>query len=149
MNFRKMLSLMIVGLFIISQSVLASTEVLTHESMVTNGQSKIVEIAPLWLNINSITTSLSISNTGVASSSAIISGAKGTTSISAIYSLEKKSGNTWSTVRTWTDSTSATRLTFAESSNVAGGTYRLSVTATVVRNGVSETVTVISTERTH
>jgi len=150
MNFRKILPLMIVGVLTFSHVILASSQVLAQESEVTNGKSDIVEITPFWININSITTSLSISNTGTASCSAIISGATGTTSISATYRLEQKTGNTWSTVQTRTGSTNATRLTFSRSSNnVARGTYRLSVTATVVRNGVSETVTVSSTEKTH
>lgn len=150
MNFRKIAPLMLAGVLTFSQGVLAKTEVLANELVLMNEQSSMAEAAPFWLNINSITTTLSISDAGTASGNIIISGASGTTSIKATYKLEQKSGSSWSTVQTWTDSTSATRLTSSVSrSNVAKGTYRLSVTTTVVRNGVSETTTVSSSEKTY
>jgi len=104
--------------------------------------SDFIEIMPLWENVSSISLDLSYRN-GNIGGVATIRGAAGTTSINATLTLERRTiFGTWTTVDTWTGSSNDTRLTVSGTAPGSRGvTYRLTVTATVVRNGVSETVT--------
>ena len=97
---------------------------------------------PLWQNVNSATARLTFSGT-TAHCSAIIAGLSGTTSITATMRLERVNGNSATTVATWTQTVNGSRLVMSESNAVtANGTYRLRVDATVVRNGVSESISI-------
>ena len=111
----------------------------------TQSEASLIEVyenfAPFWTNVNYISLDLYYEN-GNAQNFASIVGATGTTSINATFTLERQTifGN-WTTVQTWTSRASGSSLTFFETASASkGNKYRLSVTATVVRNGVSETV---------
>lgn len=96
-----------------------------------------------WTNTTSVDVNLSITaGSGVCSARVI--GKAGTTSISATVKLKRKNSNgTYTTVKTWNNlENSGTRLLFDEVYYVTTGhTYRLTITATVYRNGTGETVT--------
>jgi hypothetical protein len=91
---------------------------------------------------------LTISN-GTATCSSLIIGAAGTTNIRGTYQLQIRNANgTWTTVRTWENSSSNSVLTWSGTNAVtAGSTYRLRVEARVTRNGTTETAVVFSPER--
>lgn len=74
--------------------------------------------------------------------------AQGKSNVSKIkltVTLQKKSGSSWSTVKTWTDTESSDYIYISEEKSVSSGTYRVKVTA--VFNG-SETVTTYSETET-
>ena len=97
-------------------------------------------ITPDWVNVNNIRLNLSLSN-GTINCVGVIDGVSGTTSISATFTLERKTLFGWSTVETWESSSNSSSLVFSgTASGSRGNTYRLSVVAVVVRNGNSETV---------
>lgn len=97
-------------------------------------------IQPHWTNTESISSSLTFSGT-TANCGARIVGMSGTTRISATFTLQRRVNGTWVTIKTWTESSSSNTLNFSGTHTVTKGfTYRLSVNATVTRNGVSETV---------
>ena len=64
-----------------------------------------------------------------------------TTKIAATFKLEKKTSSGCLHVKSWSKSSSSSSLSYFETYAVSSGhTYRLSVTANVTRNGVTETV---------
>lgn len=71
----------------------------------------------------------------------IINGNSDTSNITATFKLERKRLLGWSLENSWSTSSKGTSLSFYETDAVAKGyTYRLSVTANVTANGVTETV---------
>ncbi|MCL2051541.1 MAG: hypothetical protein FWG91_07435 [Lachnospiraceae bacterium] len=134
----KLAAFVLMGMFLIIQSFPAHAKAPPNLSQATNAY---MPIMPLSDNVNSI--SLTISNSsGKAACSGAIFAATGTTSIKATFKLEKKVGSSWSHEKTWTKDSTSSVLTFSDSSHSisAGSTYRLTLTAVVVRNGKSETV---------
>lgn len=95
---------------------------------------------PRYSDSSSITLSLSYSSSG-ASCYARIKGSTGTSGISdCTVTLTDSKGNV---VKSWTNlSATGTTLTFSRTASgvTKGETYTLSITATVKRNGSSETV---------
>ncbi|MCL2223723.1 MAG: hypothetical protein FWB96_02010 [Defluviitaleaceae bacterium] len=103
-------------------------------------QAAYVTIQPLWQNVNRANAVLTHTGT-TAHCYVSITGLAGTTSIRATMQLSRVIGNSVSTVATWTQTVNGSRLVMNESARVtANGDYRLSVTATIVRNGVSENI---------
>jgi hypothetical protein len=101
-----------------------------------------IPIQPLWQNVDQATARLTRSGT-TAHCSATITGLSGTTRIVATMQLQRVSGNSVTTVSTWTQSVNGNRLVMSESATVtSNGTYRLRVDATVTRNGVSESISI-------
>ena len=101
-----------------------------------------IPITPLWQNVERATANVTFAGT-TAHGSATIVGLAGTTSITATMTLERVSGNsvTWST--SWTRTANSSRLVMSESATVTqNGTYRLRVDAAVVRNGVTERISI-------
>ena len=88
-------------------------------------------------------SSVSFSRNGTSGTvSGLIEGLSGTTRISARVVLQRQNGNIWTNVRTWNLSSSSRTLSVNESQTVtASGTYRVSVTADITRNGITTTIT--------
>jgi len=96
-----------------------------------------------WTHVESVSVWLTIPN-GKALCSSIVNGQPGTTRITGIAVLSRKNANnTYTKVKTWSNlETLGSRLIFDETYFVATGhTYRLTMTATVYRNGDNETIT--------
>lgn len=87
---------------------------------------------------------------GTAYAAAEVNGISGkATKINGFLYLQKKSGSSWSTVYTWTDSVNGSDLTLTgEKTNLGSGTYRLKLVAYVFAGSSSEEVIVYSTEET-
>lgn len=101
---------------------------------------------PMWVDSRSSKVNLTI-NQGKVVASARLIGKSGTTKVSATMSLQKKSGSSWTTVKTWSSSNSGSSLSFSRSASVSkGNTYRLHVKITTVTNGRSETSTMYSNQ---
>jgi hypothetical protein len=103
-------------------------------------------IAPLWVNIDQAGANLTFTGS-LANCSAYVIGKTGTSRITGKAVLARRNSNgTYTTVCTWSNLASNSRyLDFSGSSYVTTGyTYRLAFTATVYRNGSSETVTAYS-----
>ena len=140
--------LLTVLLLSISMTVVVQATTISAISSNTLIDETIV-ITPFWENANDITLGLSFSD-GEAVCSGIIGGKSGTTSISATFKLEQKTLFGWSVVKTWNESVKGSLLTFSGRTSVTkGNIYRLSVSATVVRNGTSETVSGTPVEKTY
>lgn len=108
------------------------------EASINNGNI----ITPFWTNTSSVTVSISFSGT-TATCSGIIDGFSGTTKITADFVLERKNSNgTYTVVKTFpTKTANSASLRFSDTATITTGyTYRLSVSATVTRNGTNETV---------
>ena len=109
-----------------------------------------VGLEPFWGNSASISAFLHIDSSGRASVSGTVVGNPGTTSITVNATLvEVHANGATSQVREWNNISTNERVwTWDASLFVARGReYRLTLTATVVNNGVSETVTHSSTAR--
>ena len=108
---------------------------------VTSREEHDVEL--LWESAASITLGMSFSN-GTITSTGTVTGKSGTTAISAIFVLARRNANgTFTEVDRWTakNGNVAWLLTTSRTTrNQPAGTYRLSVTASVTRNGKVETV---------
>lgn len=110
------------------------------------------EVMPFWTNVSSVTAALSFSGSAAngysANCTGRIIGLSGTTHIAAAITLYRKNANnTYTYVDTWSDSVNGTSLTITGSHAATAGTYKLTVTATVTRNGTAESVS-NSAERT-
>lgn len=105
-------------------------------------QTSQIGIQPFWSSTESITLTLSYSG-GNANWTGGIQGKVGTTKITATFTLAKKNSNgTYTTLKTWTESSNSDILFTSGSYAVSSGsTYRISVTTTVTpKSGTSETV---------
>lgn len=109
-------------------------------SAVENSRTSI--IVPFWVNVSSITLSMTYSG-GAVQWRGIVQGKANTASINANFRLEKQNSNgNYVLIDTWTASTKTTKLDKSVSIVGSRGIYRLTVTATVKStSGVSETVT--------
>ena len=120
-----------------AQSISANAQVPFN---VYQGTEGVTDISLQWTNVNDITLDLYFED-GEAGCSGEIRALSGTTKISATFTLERKSGTTWILEKSWSRSSNTNSLSFFGTDAVmAGFTYRLSVTANVTRNGVTETV---------
>lgn len=96
---------------------------------------------PQWVNVSDIILTMNYSG-GAVNWTGEINGYSGTTNISATFTLEKRNASgKYEYVDSWYASSTKTYLYKAASKTGAKGTYRLSVTAAVIRSGVTETVT--------
>ena len=97
-----------------------------------------------WQNAATISLNMTFSG-GTITSTGIITGQNGTTAISATFVLARRNANgTFTEVDRWTarNGTNGMILSTSRSTrNLSVGTYRLSTTASVTRNGRVETVT--------
>lgn len=95
-----------------------------------------------WSNTDQISMALDVSGTTATCGSKIL-GNPGTTKIVATFVLERKTGSTYTNVKTWpTKTVNGEVLRFSDTCTLTkGGTYRFSVSAVVTRNGTDETVT--------
>lgn len=100
-----------------------------------------VEIEPFWQNVAAITLNMS-RNGGTVTSMGQILGQAGTTAISASFTLARQNANgTFTNVDSWiTNSSSMATSSSRSTTGQSAGTYRLSVTVRVTRNGTVETV---------
>jgi len=125
------------GMLFFAQSISANAQVPFN---VYQGTEGVADISLQWTNVNDITLDLYFED-GEAGCSGEIRALSGTTKISATFTLERKSGTTWILEKSWSRSSSTNSLSFFGTDAVmAGFTYRLSVTANVTRNGMTETV---------
>lgn len=137
MRIKKMAAFLLVGMLLLTQGITANAQMTSNAFQSKEG---VVSISPQWTNVNDITLDLYFED-GEAGCSGKIRALSGTTKISAIFKLERKSGTSWILEKSWSQSSSTNSLSFfGTDAVVAGYTYRLSVTADVTRNGVTETV---------
>lgn len=128
---------LLVGMLFLTQSISAQAQM---PSTAFQGIEGDVTISPQWTNVNDIALDLYFEN-GDAGCSGQIRALSGTTKISATFKLERKISSGWLLEKSWSKSSSTNSLSFFETDTVSSGyTYRLSVTADITRNGVTETV---------
>lgn len=93
-------------------------------------------IVPLWDNASGVTLGLTKSGSNV-NWCGTITGKSGTTKITATYILYKLTDGSYKFVDSWYKSgTSATLRSSGTASGCTSGTYKLSVSGVVTRNGV-------------
>ena len=136
MRITKRAALLLVGILLLAHS----TPVYAQESTDTLPPFTInTDVSPQWTNINDIQLDLYFEN-GEAGCSGIITGASGTSSITATFKLERKNSSGWSLEKSWKKNSDDESLSFYGTEDVSRGyTYRLTVTTNVTRNGVTET----------
>ncbi len=136
MGIKRMAAFLLAGMLFFTQGITANAQMMPNAFQ---GTEDVVFISPQWTNVNDITLDLYFEN-GEAGCSGKIRALSGTTKISAAFTLERKSGTSWILEKSWSQSSSTNSLSFFGTDAVASGsTYRLSVTANVTRNGVTET----------
>ena len=137
MKLKKLMALLLGGILLIFQGVPVQAQEQTQISQV------IIDggiITPQWTNVIDITLNLYFSS-GVAYCSGTIKALSGTTNINATFKLERKVGSTWVFENAWGQTSSSSTLSFSGTDSVSSGyTYRLSVSANVTTNGVTEAV---------
>jgi len=109
------------------------------------------EINPNWVNVAVISADLAITN-GRANMAGRVVGNVGTQSITVNATLERANPNgTFTHIASWNNLRSNNSIwTWDRNHYVARGhDYRLTLTATVVRNGISEVVSESMTARAH
>ena len=110
-------------------------------------------IQPYYNNVNSVTTSFSISSSGKATVNNTYSGITGTTKIEKITTkVQKKYGLIWITVSggSWTDTSTATNFSKSHSVQLSKtGTYRARVEFKISGTGGSDDKITKNVERTY
>lgn len=140
MKMKRLAAFILVGMITLSQTTFASAQMSSTPNEVRGVGGELI-ISPQWDNVNDITLDMYYEN-GAANCSGKIRALSGTTNISAVFTLERKTSSGWMFEKSWSKSSSSSSLTFYDTYNVPKGyTYRLSVTADVSRNGLTETVT--------
>lgn len=97
------------------------------------------DISPMWDNTSNLKLNLYFTGDN-AKCVGIIKGVSGTSNISATFTLERKGLFGWTFENSWTENANGESLSFYRTKTVSKGTYRLSVTAKVTVDGVTETV---------
>jgi hypothetical protein len=138
---KKIVALLLIGILLFTQGLSVSALTMPNDNkFIEIGIGDDFIVTPDWINVNNISLDMFFSN-GTVSCVGIISGAAGTTNIAATFTLEQRTSSGWSFVKSWDRSTTSSTLIFSDSaSGSSGNTFRLSVVAVVIRNGVSETV---------
>ncbi|MDF2486139.1 MAG: hypothetical protein K0R46_2307 [Herbinix sp.] len=137
MKVKRLAAFLLGGTLFLAQSISAQAQM---PSTALQGIEGDVSISPQWTNVNDITLDLYFEN-GEAGCSGKIRALSGTTKISATFKLERKISSGWALEKSWGQSSSTDSLSFFGTDAVLPGyTYRLSVTADVTRNGMTETV---------
>lgn len=110
-------------------------------------------IQPFSNNVDTVTTSLSISSSGVATVKNTYYGIKGTTkSAEIVTKVQKKVGLIWITVDggSWTDNSTATNISKSHSVQLSSkGTYRAHVVFTISGTGGSDDKITKNVEKTY
>jgi len=101
-----------------------------------------------YAHTTSATSMLTVSN-GKATCVSTAQGDSTVTQIDGTQYLEKKNGNDWDNVDSWSDSSKSNYLTMSNSKdNIGSGTYRVRTVFTVYSGSSSEVVEKISKEKT-
>ncbi|MCM1062684.1 MAG: hypothetical protein NC177_17055 [Ruminococcus flavefaciens] len=101
-----------------------------------------------YAHTTSVTSNLTISN-GTAYCKSSAQGDSTVTQIDGIQYLEKKNGDDWNIVDSWSDSAKGNYLTMSNSKdNIGSGTFRVRTVFTVYSGSSSEVVEKISKEKT-
>lgn len=137
MKIKKVAAFLVIGMLSLNQDIPVFAEVAPN---LAQGIAVETPITPMWENTNDVRLDLYFVD-GEAECVGIINGISGTSKISATFKLERKGLFGWSLVNSWSKSSNGDSLSFFETDAVSkGSTYRLSVTAKVTTNGVTETV---------
>ncbi|MCL1884581.1 MAG: hypothetical protein FWF81_12630 [Defluviitaleaceae bacterium] len=139
---RLLVTSFMVALVAIGFTVNVYAETPTRSTSVTQVH-EFIEVEPLWANIAFTSINLSFNNSGRATMSSSIIGNPGTTRITANAVLERANPNgTFTHVASFNNLISNSDIWIWERNHyvVRGHSYRLTITATAVRNGVSETI---------
>lgn len=106
-------------------------------------------IAPYLLYIMDSRCTLGISGTTATVSCSVEGDSFDATKAKVVAELQVKSGSSWSSVATWTDTQYSEYASVKQTKSVtAGKTYRVKATVTVWESSLSETQTLYSVERT-
>lgn len=90
---------------------------------------------------STVSTTLTISNAGVAKSRAVITGIPGTTTkLSATMNLQRYSNGSWQTIQSWSDSSTSNSLTISKSKTISRGKYRTHTVFKAYRKSKSERI---------
>lgn len=90
---------------------------------------------------STVSTTLTISNAGVAKPRAVITGIPGTTTkLSATMNLQRYSNGSWQTIQSWSDSSTSNSLTISKSKTIAHGRYRTHTVFKAYRKSKSERI---------
>lgn len=144
---KKIVGLITAITMIIGTGVTSFAEDLTATEAVTNRQTEgnFSEIIPFAVNNSTQFVTLSISTNNIAYTKCTIVGIVGVTKTSITATLQKKSGNTWTTVKTWSVTKNAKNATLEKTQKVADkGTYRMKVVFKAYKGSKWETKTVYS-----
>ena len=144
---KKIISLLLSIVLIFCVSIVASAE----SPVVTPGTLEQIEsdVMPCYEYTNTTKTSLSISSSGIATSTTTLTGYSGTTTKIVIkMMLQKKTLLWWSTKETWTTTINNCYGGLSKTASVDSGTYRVKVEFTVYSGSNSEEITTYSQEKT-
>lgn len=84
-------------------------------------------------------------SSGTARSGAVVYGNAGVTKIVVTYTLQRRSGGSWSNVQSWSKTVNARNFNSSSTKAVSGGySYRTKASVTVYKGAASESFTVYS-----
>lgn len=126
---------------------LALTIIMTLGCVALTASAAVVEdstVSPMSLYTSNVTSNLTISSK-TATCKSIVSGKSAVTKIVITQRLQKKSGDSWTNVQSWTKTTNSGYSSFMNTkSSLASGTYRVRTIAKVYSGTAYETTRVNS-----
>ena len=115
----------------------------------SNDKSVNEEAGLFYLYTSSVSSTISISSKTATCKSTVVGKSGVTTKIVITQRLQKKSGDSWTSVQSWTKTFNQTSAVYTNTkSSLASGTYRTRTIAKVYKGTAYETVTVNSSTAT-
>jgi hypothetical protein len=135
---KKTITLLLVMILVstCTNPVLASTTELNNDKNI---------ISPLYIYISEARARMQIDSGGKATVETYLSGNSRVTSTKATIRLQQYRGGSWTTIKTWNESSNSRILDFGDTYNVSRGyEYRVQSTVTAYSGSQSESTTVTS-----
>lgn len=136
---RFLLVMMLVSTFIMP--ALASTMELNNDKVI---------ISPMYIYISEARARLYIDSSGKATVETYLTGNSKVTSTKATIKLQQYRGGSWTTIKTWNESSNSRILDFSSTYNVSSGyEYRVQSTVTAYSGTQSESTTVTTSSQSY
>lgn len=140
---KKMISFLLFMMLVSSCTIpaLASTTELNNDKVI---------ISPMYTYISFVEADLFINSSGKATVETYLTGNSKVTSTKATIKLQQYRGGSWTTIKTWNESSNSRILDFSSTYNVSSGyEYRVQSTVTAYSGTQSESTTVTSSSQSY
>ncbi len=135
---------------IISAILIANLFVLPGAAYTGELKRDDIIISPMYTYISNGEATISIDSSGKVTAETSVTGTSEVTSIKATINLQQYKNGSWTTIKTWNESSSSRSLRFSNTYTVSSGySYRVSSSVTVYSGQTSEAAIFISSSKAY